>query len=116
MDFKSTDVLIVGAGPVGLVTALGLAHQGIPTIIIGKLTDVTLVLGESDIATKKNESWRFRSPLAEPLVSFPALSSSWNRSASPKKWFNRATLYGESPPFGMAKESQPWDSSQCSLQ
>ncbi|KAJ0309453.1 hypothetical protein COL5a_001624 [Colletotrichum fioriniae] len=36
MDFKSTDVLIVGAGPVGLVTALGLAHQGIPTIIIEK--------------------------------------------------------------------------------
>ncbi|KXH32950.1 hypothetical protein CSIM01_07577 [Colletotrichum simmondsii] len=34
MDFQSTDVLIVGAGPVGLVTALGLAQQGIPTIII----------------------------------------------------------------------------------
>ncbi|KAH9231681.1 hypothetical protein K456DRAFT_1726656 [Colletotrichum gloeosporioides 23] len=36
MSFKATDVLIVGAGPVGLVTALGLAQQGIDTFIIEK--------------------------------------------------------------------------------
>ncbi|KAI8312917.1 hypothetical protein K4K59_005246 [Colletotrichum sp. SAR11_240] len=36
MSFKATDVLIVGAGPVGLVTALGLAQQGIDTVIIEK--------------------------------------------------------------------------------
>lgn len=30
-----TDVLVVGAGPVGLLTALGLAQQGIDTVIIG---------------------------------------------------------------------------------
>ncbi|KAJ5004015.1 Phenol hydroxylase [Colletotrichum sp. SAR 10_66] len=33
---EATDVLIVGAGPVGLVTALGLAQQGIDTVIIEK--------------------------------------------------------------------------------
>jgi phenol 2-monooxygenase (NADPH) len=31
----STDVLVCGAGPVGLLIALGLAQQGIRTIIIG---------------------------------------------------------------------------------
>uniref|UniRef100_L2G313 Pentachlorophenol 4-monooxygenase n=1 Tax=Colletotrichum fructicola (strain Nara gc5) TaxID=1213859 RepID=L2G313_COLFN len=36
MSFKATDVLIVGAGPVGLVTALGLVQQGIDTVIIEK--------------------------------------------------------------------------------
>ncbi|KAK5992335.1 Phenol hydroxylase-like protein [Cladobotryum mycophilum] len=34
VDF--TDVLIVGAGPIGLVTALGLAQQGIDTLLIEK--------------------------------------------------------------------------------
>ncbi|KAH0425192.1 FAD binding domain-containing protein [Colletotrichum camelliae] len=36
MSFKATDVLVVGAGPVGLVTALGLAQQGIDTVVIEK--------------------------------------------------------------------------------
>lgn len=31
-----TDVLVCGAGPVGLLTALGLAQQGVKTLVIGK--------------------------------------------------------------------------------
>jgi 2-polyprenyl-6-methoxyphenol hydroxylase-like FAD-dependent oxidoreductase len=34
-DIKYTDVLVCGAGPVGLLIALGLAQQGIDTAIIG---------------------------------------------------------------------------------
>jgi phenol 2-monooxygenase len=31
-----TDVVVCGAGPVGLLIALGLAQQGIDTLIVGK--------------------------------------------------------------------------------
>lgn len=31
----TTDVVICGAGPVGLLVALGLAQQGIDTLLIG---------------------------------------------------------------------------------
>lgn len=36
MISDTADVVICGAGPVGLLIALGLAQQGIDTIIIGK--------------------------------------------------------------------------------
>lgn len=36
MDAETTDVVICGAGPVGLVIALGLAQQGVKTLIIGE--------------------------------------------------------------------------------
>lgn len=32
-----TDVLVVGAGPVGTLIGLGLAHHSLDTLIIGKL-------------------------------------------------------------------------------
>lgn len=38
LEALCTDVLIVGAGPVGLLTALGLAQHNLDTLIIGKLT------------------------------------------------------------------------------
>ena len=36
VQMEYTDVLVCGAGPVGLTTALGLAQQGVSSIIIGK--------------------------------------------------------------------------------
>lgn len=33
---ETTNVLVCGAGPVGLLVALGLAQQGVDTLIIGK--------------------------------------------------------------------------------
>lgn len=36
-----SDVLIVGAGPVGLLVALGLAQQGVDTVIVGKFVEST---------------------------------------------------------------------------
>lgn len=33
----TADVVICGAGPVGLLTALGLSQQGINTLVIGKM-------------------------------------------------------------------------------
>lgn len=36
MTFKEVEVLVVGAGPVGLVTALGLAQSGIKVLVIEK--------------------------------------------------------------------------------
>jgi phenol 2-monooxygenase len=35
-ETRYTDVLVVGAGPVGLLTALGLAQHKLDTLIIGK--------------------------------------------------------------------------------
>lgn len=34
---STTDVLIVGAGPMGLLTSIGLAKQGVDTIVLGEL-------------------------------------------------------------------------------
>jgi 2-polyprenyl-6-methoxyphenol hydroxylase-like FAD-dependent oxidoreductase len=60
-DTLYTDVLVVGAGPVGLLTALGLAQRGSDTVTIGKLTawlvtdmkaECTLVLTLRDRETR----------------------------------------------------------------
>lgn len=34
-DIAATDVLVCGAGPVGLLIALGLEQQGVDTLLIG---------------------------------------------------------------------------------
>lgn len=40
---EHTDVLVCGAGPVGLLTALGLSQQGIDTFLIGLSFSNTIV-------------------------------------------------------------------------
>ena len=38
----TVDVLIVGAGPVGLITAIGLEQQGVTSMIIGAFLGLDL--------------------------------------------------------------------------
>jgi len=56
-----TEVLVIGAGPVGLLTALGLAQQGIDTLIIGRgLLPEDLMVRNTDLLNRKESAGRTR--------------------------------------------------------
>lgn len=74
-DIKYTDVLVCGAGPVGLLIALGLAQQGIDTRIIGSspcfhmtTTNMRNMLSFLDNKQRKEEKARMKSKAEPPLL------------------------------------------------
>jgi 3-(3-hydroxy-phenyl)propionate hydroxylase len=55
MSTQTAPVVIVGAGPIGLITALGLAHHGIPVIVLEEHAELSLDTKAGTILTRTLE-------------------------------------------------------------
>ena len=55
---ETTDVLVVGAGPAGLVTAIGLAQHGVPTLLVERRADLSSFPRATGISPRTMEIMR----------------------------------------------------------
>jgi ribulose 1,5-bisphosphate synthetase/thiazole synthase len=73
------DVLIVGAGPAGLVTVITLARYGVNVLLVEKRTAISTLSRATVISTPSMEifrSWGLKTPYAkEPRTSSPVAGS-----------------------------------------
>lgn len=77
-ETQSVPVLIVGAGPAGLTTAITLAYQGIGSLVIERRTDQSELPRATVISTRSMEllrSWGLESPIR--LGSVDVISAAW---------------------------------------
>lgn len=67
-DESITDVLVVGAGPAGLATAISLARYGVRTVLVDKRADVSDEPRATVVSTRSMEiirSWGLEAPVRE---------------------------------------------------
>ena len=89
---RYTDVLVVGAGPVGLLTALGLAQHNLDTLIIGKLivrpyTDIVVdKLKQTNVNVMYRRCLVARQPYTHDLLSYS------NKLVSQKRFARQDSL------------------------
>jgi 3-(3-hydroxy-phenyl)propionate hydroxylase len=94
---KATDrVLIAGAGPVGLVTALGLSRRGIPVTVFEAVDDLPMDLRASTIHPAMLEELG----VIERVLTHGTRSPLWqyrDRATSPVAVFDLTILSDETP-------------------
>ena len=55
---EATDVLIVGAGPAGLVTAIGVARQGVRSLVVERHASTSIFPRATGVSTRSMEIFR----------------------------------------------------------